>query len=164
MQYSFAKSQLLSRWVPSSKGESLLHLVADSSCEKKGNLLLERIMGARWPCWANSFQKHVSRHKLSQTLRSTVRTCKPSLEAYKELSSQEMELTRMYEELEQNRSLLQLLLQNCPDSVHRLLDRFRLKFWTRISHFLSVASWRRRTMLSTLISSCFTSKTMTTVS
>ena len=57
MRYSFTKFQLLSRWVPSSKGESLLHLVADSSCEKKGNLLLERIMAARWPCWANSFQK-----------------------------------------------------------------------------------------------------------
>ena len=50
------------------------------------------------------------------------------MEAYKELSSQEMELTRMHKELEQNRSLLQLLLQNCPDSVHHLLDRFRLKF------------------------------------
>ena len=66
------------------------------------------------------------RNKLSQTQSLTLRKCKPSLEAYKELSSQEMELTRMHKELEQNRSLLQLLLQNCPDSVHHLLDRFRL--------------------------------------
>ena len=43
-----------------------------------------------------------------------------------------MELTRMHKELEQNRSLLQLLLQNCPDSVHHLLDRFTLKLSSRI--------------------------------
>ena len=53
------------------------------------------------------------------------------MDSYKELSSQELELTRMFEELKQNRSLLQLLLQNCPDSVHRLLDRFTMN----ISHF-----------------------------
>ena len=70
----------------------------------------------------------VFRNKLSQTQSLTLRKFRPSLEAYKELSSQEMELTRMHKELEQNRSLLQLLLQNCPDSVHHLLDRFRLKW------------------------------------
>ena len=52
------------------------------------------------------------RYKLSQTQSLTLRKCKPSLEAYSELSSQEMELTRMHQELEQNRALLQILLQN----------------------------------------------------
>ena len=69
---------------------------------------------------------HIFRYKLSQTRSLTLTKCKPSLEAYKELSSQEMELTRMHKELEQNRSLLQLLLQNCPDSVHHLLNRFKI--------------------------------------
>ena len=108
-------------------------------------------------------KKHVSRHKLSQTLRSTVRTCKPSLEAYKELSSQEMELTRMYEELEQNRSLLQLLLQNCPDSVHHLLDRFKPSFFHILKQNSSAASWPRRTTSSTSTSSCSISRRRTSV-
>ena len=69
---------------------------------------------------------------MSQTQSLTLGKSKHSLESYKELSSQEMELTRMHEELEQNRPLLQLLLQNCPDSVHHLLDRFKQSFF---SHF-----------------------------
>ena len=35
------------RWIPVTEGETLLQLVANSGCEKKGSLLLERIMSAR---------------------------------------------------------------------------------------------------------------------
>ena len=35
------------RWNPVMEGETLLHLVANSGCEKKASLLLERIMSAR---------------------------------------------------------------------------------------------------------------------
>ena len=35
------------RWNPVIEGEKLLHLVANSGCEKKASLLLERIMSAR---------------------------------------------------------------------------------------------------------------------
>ena len=97
------------RWNPVREGETLLHLVANSGCEKKASLLLERIMSARV--------------KLIQTRNLTHREGSRSIGAYKELSSQEMELTKMYEELEQNRSVLRLLLQNCPDSICHLLDR-----------------------------------------
>lgn len=63
------------------------------------------------------------RVKLMQTQRLTQREGSQSIDAYRELSSQEMELTKMYEELKQNRSVLRLLLQNCPDSIRHLLDR-----------------------------------------
>ena len=66
----------------------------------------------------------LNRVKLTQTRNLTHREGSRSIGAYKELSSQEMELTKMYEELEQNRSVLRLLLQNCPDSVCHLLDRW----------------------------------------
>ena len=85
---------------------------------------------------------------------------KPAMDSYKELSSQELELTRMFEELKQNRSLLQLLLQNCPDSVQRLLDRFTMN----ISHFPPVASWKMKTTLSTSTSFCSIDKLMITAS
>ena len=63
------------------------------------------------------------RVKLIQTQDLTHTKGSRAIGAYQELSSQEMELTKMYEELEQNRSVLRLLLQNCPESVLHLLDR-----------------------------------------
>ena len=86
-------------------------------------------------CWRESWPQgkkvkkvqililHTHRVKLMQTQRLTQREGSQSIDAYRELSSQEMELTKMYEELEQNRSVLRLLLQNCPDSIRHLLDR-----------------------------------------
>ena len=68
-------------------------------------------------------QATFNRIKLIQTRKPTFKEGSRSIGAYKELSSQEMELTKMYEELEQNRSVFRLLLQNCPDSVCHLLDR-----------------------------------------
>ena len=65
----------------------------------------------------------LDRVKLIQTQDLTHTKGSRSIGAYQELSSQEMELTKMYEELEQNRSVLRLLLQNCPESVLHLLDR-----------------------------------------
>ena len=84
-------------------------------------------------CWKESWPQGkkvkkvqtliLHRVKLMQTQRLTQREGSQSIDAYRELSSQEMELTKMYEELEQNRSVLRLLLQNCPDSIRHLLDR-----------------------------------------
>ena len=39
--------KIIFRWNPVTEGETLLELVANSGCEKKGSLLLERIMSAR---------------------------------------------------------------------------------------------------------------------
>ena len=39
--------EFLLRWNPVNEGETLLELVANSGCEKKGSLLLERIMSAK---------------------------------------------------------------------------------------------------------------------
>ena len=84
-------------------------------------------------CWKESWPQGkkvktvqtliLHRVKLMQTQRLTQREGSQSIDAYRELSSQEMELTKMYEELKQNRSVLRLLLQNCPDSIRHLLDR-----------------------------------------
>ena len=65
-----------------------------------------------------------ARYKMGQTQSLARGDGSLALAAYRELSSQEMELCRMYEELEQSRPVLQDLLHNCPDSVRHLLDRF----------------------------------------
>ena len=64
-----------------------------------------------------------ARYKMGQTQSLARGDGSQTLAAYRELSSQEMELCRMYEELEQSRPVLQDLLHNCPDSVRHLLDR-----------------------------------------